>query len=213
MAMIDWRLQGQVLSTCNCASGCPCQFMSLPTEGHCRAAVATRITHGHFGSTSLDDICFAGLFAWPGPIHEGGGEVLAVIDEKATADQRHAILTILSGGETDPGATIFNVFSATFARMHEPLFRPVSFTVDVDRREGAFTVPGLIEGGAQPIMNPITGQEVRARIALPDGFEFVEAEVAHGRAHSLDSPIELRWSGRHAHLYDLDMTGHGPVRH
>lgn len=213
MAMIDWHLQGQVLSTCNCASGCPCQFMSLPTEGHCSAAVATRVTRGHFGSTRLDGVSFAGLFAWPGPIHEGGGEVLAVIDESANAEQRQAILTILSGGETEPGATIFNVFAATFAKMHEPQFRPMRFTVDVARREGAFEVPGLIEGGVQPIVNPITGKEVRARIALPDGFEFVEAEVAHGRAQTLDSPIALRWSGKHAHLYELDMTGHGPVRH
>jgi len=213
MTMIDWHLQGQVLSTCNCNSGCPCQFMSLPTEGHCRAAVATRVTSGHFGSTQLDGICFVGLFAWPGPIHEGGGEVLAVIDEAASEVQREAILTILSGGETDPGATIFNVFAATFARMHEPLFRPVQFTANVEKRQGAFEVPGLIQGGAQPIVNPITGQAVRARIALPDGFEFVQAEIAHGHVQSLDAPIALRWSGKHAHLYDLDMTGHGPVRH
>jgi hypothetical protein len=213
MAMIDWRLQGHVVSTCNCNVGCPCQFMSPPTQGHCRAAVAARVASGHFGTTRLDGVSFAGIFAWPGPIHEGGGEVLVVIDEQATESQRQAILTVLSGGETEPGATIFNVFSATFAKMHEPLFRPVRFTFDLDAREATFLVPGLIEGGADPIRNPISGETVRARIALPDGFEFHDAEIARGHARTLDSPIPLLWSGQHAHLYDLDMTGHGPVRH
>lgn len=213
MAQIDWHLQGHVLSTCTCDSGCPCQFMSPPTEGHCRAAVAGSVTSGHFGSTRLDGIRFAGIFAWPGAIHEGGGEALAVIDEQASGPQREAMLTILSGGETEPGATIFNVFAATFATMHEPMFRPVRFSIDLDKREGAFEVPGLLEGGAHPIRNPITGDTVRARIVLPDGFEFVSAEIARGYAQSHEAPIAVRWSGKHAHMYALDMTGRGPARH
>jgi hypothetical protein len=213
MTMIDWRLQGQVVSTCNCNVGCPCQFMSLPSQGHCRAAVAARIASGHFGPTRLDGVNFAGIFAWPGPIHEGGGEVLAIIDERATEPQRQAILTILSGGETEPGATIFNVFAATFAKMHEPQFRPIRFAIDVEARQAGFVIPNLIEGGAEPIRNPITGESVRARIGLPNGFVFHEAEVASGRVRTLESPIELLWTGHHAHMYDLDMTGHGPVRH
>ena len=213
MAMIDWHLQGHVVSTCNCDVGCPCQFMSPPTRGHCRAAVAARIVHGHFGTTALDGVCFAGIFAWPGPIHLGHGEVLAIIDEHATEPQRHAILTILGGGETEPGATIFNVFAATFEKMHEPVYRPIQFTFDLDRRQAQFAVPGLVEGGADPIRHPITNDPVRARIELPDGFEFVSAEIASGHVRTSDSPIPLLWTGTHAHLYDLDMTGQGPVRH
>jgi hypothetical protein len=31
MARVDWRIQGTDVTHCNCAWGCPCQFMSLPT--------------------------------------------------------------------------------------------------------------------------------------------------------------------------------------
>src|ERR1041385_7713624 len=87
------------------AWGCPSQFNGLPTHGDCRAAVAMQIEKGHFGSVSLDGLKWVGLFAWPRAIHEGNGEALAIIDERATEEQRKALLTILSGNEQEPGAT------------------------------------------------------------------------------------------------------------
>ena len=94
MTMIDWRIQGVEIGICNCSWGCPCQFNALPTLGHCSAGAAIHVEHGHFGSTSLDGVNFGGLFKWPGPIHEGSGEAQPLIDERATPEQRNAILTI-----------------------------------------------------------------------------------------------------------------------
>jgi hypothetical protein len=213
MAMIDWRLQGHSVSTCSCSFGCPCQFMSLPTHGHCQAAVANRIVKGHFGKVALDGLCFGGIFAWPGPIHEGHGQVLPIVDERASPEQRDAILAIMTGAETEPGATIFNVFAATFDKVHDPVFRRIDFTFDLERREASFSVPGLIDAGVEPIRNPMTNAPIPARLVLPDGFEFISAEFASGQVRTHDSPIALQWSGTHAHLFDLDMTGKGPVRH
>src|SRR5688572_3679400 len=116
---IDWMIKGPWLTTCNCVVGCPCQFNALPSHGHCRAAVGCEIEQGHFGKVRLDGVRFAGLFAWPKAIHFGGGEVQPIVDVTATAQQREAILTILKGEQTEPGATIFNVFAGTFAKMHE----------------------------------------------------------------------------------------------
>ena len=97
MANVDWRIKGPELSVCNCQVGCPCQFNALPTHGHCRAAVAMRIDQGHFGDVPLDGLHWVSLVAWPGAIHEGDGQCLAVIDERADERQRTALLTILSG--------------------------------------------------------------------------------------------------------------------
>ena len=107
MAYIDWRMRGPEIANCNCAWGCPCQFNALPTNGNCRAMTAMRVDDGHFGDLSLGGTRWLGMFAWPGPIHLGGGEVQLVIDDGATMAQREALLTILSGQETEPGATIF----------------------------------------------------------------------------------------------------------
>jgi hypothetical protein len=171
------------------------------------------VVHGHFGETRLDGLSFGGLFSWPGAIHEGGGEVLPIVDARADAAQREALLKIMTGQETVPGATIFNVFASTYSKVHEPRFLPIRFACDVDGRTGSISIERVVETRVQPIRNPMTGAEMRARLVLPDGFEFVEAEIAHGTVHTgADAPIDLQWDGAHAHLVHLDMTGAGPVR-
>lgn len=206
--MIDWRMQGPEITNCNCAWGCPCQFNSLPTHGDCRAAVAMRIDKGHFGDVDLSGLSWAGMFAWPGPIHEGGGEALVVIDPKATEAQRQALLTVLAGEETVPGATIFNVFAATLETMHEPVFKPIELELDLERRTGRIRIEGLVDTAVEPIRNPITGEEHRASVHLPNGFEYRQAEYASGSTKAT-GPIKLDWEGRHAHLTQIDMSGQG----
>ena len=103
--MIPWEIQAVELSSCNCAYGCPCQFNALPTYGNCEAAVGMHIERGRFGDTSLDGLDSVIVMQWPGPIHEGGGKIFVIIDERADQAQRESLLTIFSGGETAAGAT------------------------------------------------------------------------------------------------------------
>jgi hypothetical protein len=208
--MIDWKIRGPEIVVCNCSWGCPCQFNSLPSEGNCRAAIAIRIDEGHFGKTRLDGLSVAVLVAWPGAIHEGRGQCLPVIDERASPEQREALLTILSGQESEPGATVFGVFASTFEKVHEPLSKRISIELDVDGRKGRVVVPGLLESSAEPIRNPVTGAAHRARVNLPEGFEYRTAEFASGTVRA-QGPIQLDIRGRHAHLAHLHMTGRGVV--
>jgi hypothetical protein len=212
MARVGWHIQGIDVTTCNCAWGCPCQFMSLPTNGHCSAVVGFRIEQGHFGRTPLDGLAFAGLFRWPKAIHEGNGEAQPVVDERANEAQRQAILKIMSGEETEPGATIFNVFAATYARVHPPLFKPVTIDADLVKRVGRIHIDGIAEARVEPIRNPITGATSFAKIVLSGGFEFEEAECGSSEVRTMQAPFSLAWSGRHAHLARIDLTGSGVVR-
>ncbi len=212
MTRVDWRIQGLDVTSCNCDWGCPCQFMSLPTRGHCHAAVGFHVVRGHFGSTRLDGLSFGGLFAWPKAIHEGNGEAQPIVDVRANDAQRDAILRIMSGEETEPGATIFNVFSATYSEVHTPMFKPIVVDADLATRTGRIDVEGVVDVRLEPIRNPITGAVVSPRISLPDGFEWEQAEVASSSVRTLTAPITLAWQGRHGHIARLDMTGQGVVR-
>ena len=208
MPYVDWRIRGPEMTTCNCSWGCPCQFNALPTNGDCRAVAAMRIDEGHFGDVDLSGLKWAALFAWPEAIHLGRGEAFVVIDEKASEAQRNALLTILSGQETEPGATIFNVFAGTYERLHEPAFLPIQFEADLDSRTAKLRIEGVVETDVEPIRNPITGAEHRARVVLPHGFEYHEAEYASGDTRA-EGPIALDWSQRHAHIARLDLSTHG----
>lgn len=171
-----WHIKGDEVSTCNCAWGCPCQFNALPTQGRCEALVATRIIEGHYGEVRLDGLAFAAAWWWPGAIHEGGGLVRPAIDERATPAQRAALLAIMSGAE---GGALFEIFASTVVQAFDPLFVPITFHADQDTRRATLTVPGLGEFQAEPIRNPVTGQEHRARINLPNGFEYTTAEMGN----------------------------------
>jgi len=212
MASIDWRISAYDLTTCNCAWGCPCQFNALPTYGFCMAGVAFHVIEGHFGDTRIDGLSFGGLFRWPGPIHLGGGEAQPLIDERANEAQRNALLQIMSGAETEPGATIFNVFAATYEKVHEPRFVPFRFEVDIPNATGRWLVPGIVDAQVEPIRNAVTGAVSRAKVTLKDSFEFSEAEFASSRIKTDNSPFPLEWSERHAHVCRIEMTGQGLVR-
>lgn len=211
MAMIDWMLRGPEIATCNCAYGCPCQFNALPTSGNCKAAVAMHIDKGHFGKTKLDGLNWAGVFAWPGPIHEGHGQGQPVIDERASPEQREALLKILSGQESVPGATYFQVFSTMIEKFHEPLFKKIHFEADVGKATGSFKVDGVVDAKAEPIRNPVTQQPHYAKLSLRKGFEFLEAEFASSTTKTKGA-IALDWAGRHGHLAMIHITGEGVVR-
>ncbi|SDG92397.1 hypothetical protein SAMN05216603_104272 [Pseudomonas benzenivorans] len=208
MAIADWRMQGVEFITCNCNWGCPCQFNSPPTRGNCQAVASMRIEHGHFNQVPLDGLCWAATFAWPGAIHEGNGSCQAFIDERADAAQRQALLTILSGQESEPGANVFQVFSTTMTEMFEPQFVPIELSIDVDQRQAELRIPGVMQASGEPIRNPVDGTSQRARLTLPDGFEFIEAEFASG-SFQTQAALKLQSQGSHSHLAHVHFTGHG----
>ena len=182
--MTYWRLKGRELVNCSCDYGCNCQFGGLPDKGHCHAVFAMIIDEGKHGDTDLSGLNIGAVFKWPGPIHEGKGEAVAFVDERASEAQRQALLTIMTGGDTDPMATMFAVFASTVETMHEPQFVPIEFEVDVDGARRRMRIPGDVDMTGEPIKSPVDGREVRARIDLPDGFEYELAEIGSAHAKS-----------------------------
>jgi hypothetical protein len=71
-------------------------------------------------------------------------------------------------------------------------------------------IPGIIDTSVEPIRNPITGQEHRVSVVLPNGFEYRQAEYASGSTRA-DGPIKLMLANSHSHVYDLHMTTNGVV--
>ncbi len=210
MTNTQWSIKGREFVHCNCAYGCPCQFNALPTHGDCRAVAIIKIDEGHHGDTRLDGLHCGMIVAWPGPIHEGHGEVVPLIDERASDAQRQALLRILSGQDTEPGATIFQVFSTTFENVHDPVFAPIQFTLDIDGRMASLDIPGWVKGRGEPLVNPVTGEQHRARINLPNGFEYDTCEVGRGFTET-QGPLKLSLADSHAQFAKLHLTQSGAV--
>lgn len=205
-----WTIKGKEFVHCNCAYGCPCQFNALPTHGHCQAVAAIDIEQGHHDGTDLSGLRIGLIVAWPGPIHEGRGEAVPIVDERADATQREALLRIMSGLDTVPGATFFQVFATTYTKVHDPVFAPINLRVDIDGRSARLAVPGWIDARGEPIVNPVTGDAHRARINLPQGFEYDVCEVGRGWAKT-QGPVDVQLSDSHAQFAELHLTESGVV--
>ncbi len=211
--MTSWHIKAEEIANCNCNFGCPCQFGVLPTDGTCEAAVIYNITTGHHGDTSLDGLRAAGVYKWPGAIHEGDGEMQLIIDPKADDDQRAALETILTGGDTDEMATMWYVFSAMCPTKHETLTAPISVEMNQTERTGSGSAEGIFELTLRPIPNIVSGEPHRISINLPNGFEFASAEMASGQTKTSGGAISLlKNHDTHAHLAQLNLTGSGVVR-
>ena len=211
MANVEWEIKAREFANCNCDYGCPCQFNALPTHGDCRAVVGYEIDEGNFGDLQLGGLRAVYVAKWPAAVHQGNGELQVIIDERADGEQREAIRQILYGEETDPGSTVWSVFMTTITTVHDPIYAPIDFEVDIDARTARLQVQGLIESTGEPIRNPITGAEHRARINLPNGFEYTVAEVGSGASTATGAvPMELSNSyGQFAHLH---LSTHGVIR-
>lgn len=201
-AMADWRIKGEEFDTCNCAWGCPCQFNALPTQGRCEAFVGFQISEGHFDGIRLDGVKFAWIVWWPGAVHEGNGVRLLIIDEAATLEQQGAIRTLDGGAHG--GA--FAIIAAVCPTVHEPVLAPITIQIDRERRQALLQIPNVGEAYAEPIKNPVTGEDHRARIVLPDGFEYKEAEMANATTLRVSSqpPLAFSHTNTYAQLNAID---------
>jgi hypothetical protein len=206
--MIEWYIKGREFATCNCDYGCPCQFNALPTRGSCEAAVGFVFDEGKFGDVSLDGVKAALVAHWPGAIHEGKGTMQFIFDEACSQEQRDAVAKILKGEETEPMTTVWSVISAMTDTFLDPLVKPISFDVDIDGRTARLSIPGVLETTAEPIRNPVTGAEHRARIDLPNGFEYRLAEMASGNTQTgSESGIQLNLQNSYGQIAEIHL-GH-----
>lgn len=189
MSYVDWEIRGPKIGVCSCDFGCPCEFNGKPTQGFCQGGEAQLIEQGHFGDVPLDGLIIGATYRWPGPVHEGGGWAQGIIDKRATDQQVDALFKILGGEEQEP-TTVFNIYGSTMDGEHDPIFADLEFEADIAARTGRFVMDGKQMLKVEPILNPVTGKPHRARIVLPEGFEFREAEMGSGDIVT-DGPLQM----------------------
>ena len=210
--MAYWEFKGRELVNCTCEYGCNCQFNALPDKGHCHAVAGIQIDQGRHGDTPLDGLKIAAIFKWPGAIHEGNGEALAFVDKRADEAQREALLRIMTGQDTDPFATMFAVYASTVTTMHEPVFTDIDFDVDVEARRGRLRIDGYVEMDGEPIRNKVSGEEARAQIVLPAGFEYEVADIGSASSRTIGGPMEVDFRDSYGQFANLHLDSHGVVR-
>jgi hypothetical protein len=96
--------------------------------------------------------------------------------------------------------------------MHAPVFIDIDFEVDVDGRRGRLSIPGYVEMSGEPIRNKVTGEESRAQIVLPAGFEYEVADIGSASSRSTGGPMHVDYSDTYGQFANLHLDSHGVVR-
>lgn len=100
MSPTEWAIKGELFLNCSCEVFCPC-VVSLgkhpPTEGDCRAWMAVAIDEGHYEGEDLSGLNVGLMVEIPGRMAEGGWQVAAYVDERASGKAYNGLLEIFSG--------------------------------------------------------------------------------------------------------------------
>jgi hypothetical protein len=209
--MIDWELHGIEFGNCNCDYACPCQFNGRPNRGFCEASVGTLVERGHYGEVRLEGVRAAVQYQWPGAVHEGNGTMQLYLDDRASPEQRDAMLAIMTGADTDEAATMWWIFAAMCPTKLEPKVVRIETEIDVPARRGRVVVAGGFETTGRPILNPVTGKEHRVRIDLPEGFEYAIAEIGSASTRS-EGPLAINLDDSYGQFCELHMNNRGVIR-
>jgi hypothetical protein len=190
-----WSIKADYVETCNCDLGCPCNFSGFPTYGFCRALVLYHLTEGQYGSVNLAglDVVFVG--SWPKAIHEGNGTTQLFVSNKASQEQRNAIVTIFSGQAKGDGP--FAIFAPTFKYVLDTQF--VEIKVKIDGKKSTFSVPGVLDVQVENFKNPVTGEDHETKMNLPQGFIWKVADCAKTKVMKIATPnLNFDDSGKNA---------------
>ena len=200
-AGIRWKISGTMVQACNCDWGCPCEFNSRPTEGHCHGTWSWHVKEGHFGSTPLAGIHFAAACKWPGAIHDGNGECLPILDKRANESQIQALASLLGGKAGGP----WGIIATTLTKVHEP--KVVEWHFEEKGAHSTLRAGDVFELELTPMTNPTSGEPFEAFVKLPDGF--ISRELAHSssRTFKVSAPLSYAYPGKDAAYGHFDYEG------
>ena len=97
---MNWKINGEVLLSCNCDVFCPCVASlgkARPSAGYCQSWWGINIEEGEANGEALGGLRVGILLDVPGKMGEGGWSVALYIDETATNTQAAALEQIFTG--------------------------------------------------------------------------------------------------------------------
>jgi hypothetical protein len=190
-----------VIIACNCDYGCPCNFQAPPTTGECEGGWTWHVDEGQREGVSLAGLNFSWYCDWPGAIHEGNGEALILIDERADAAQRAALGGLVRGEAGGPWGILVN----TITRFHGPHYVP--FEVSVGEERAMVRAGEVLDLATEPIRNPVTQAEMHPRVVLPEGMIFREGALLRSSVYRVSDGVAYDHSGKYAAVGPFEYRG------
>ena len=92
-----YHLEGRLLEVCNCRVLCPCWIGEDPDNGTCDTIIAWRFDKGKIENVDVAGRTIAVIAHVPGNILQGNWKAAVYVDDKASPQQKEAILKVYTG--------------------------------------------------------------------------------------------------------------------
>ena len=198
---IQWRIQGDLVSACNCDWGCPCNFDARPTYGWCGGAYVWHIREGLFGDIRLNGLYLGLASESPGPIHEGHMTAQVIIDSSADERQREALLKLAMGENGGP----FDIFAAVTENFLDPIYAP--FEATMEGLATRITVPGVMEMALTTMRHPVTGDPKETQLVKPTGFTSLKTQLGATTVYWFAGGFQHDFSGKYGEYAPFEYSG------
>jgi hypothetical protein len=143
-----YSLQGSLLEVCSCGVACPCWIGEDPDGGECYAIIAYHFDAGEISGLDVSDLSLVIVAHIPGNVLAGNWEVVALVDDRATDEQRAAILSAFTGQLGGPLTDVYQLIGTVKGVETVPIRHAI-----VDGA-GTLEVPGVIEADMEPYRGP-----------------------------------------------------------
>jgi hypothetical protein len=144
-----YSLEGSLIEACSCDVNCPCWIGEDPDLGYCYAIVAYGIERGRIRDVDVSGLNLVLACNIPGNVLAGNWQIVALVDERGTEEQRNAMLEAFTG---KLGGPLGDLWEALIGEVKGVEFVPI--THEVEGGSGALTVPGVVETAMEPYRGP-----------------------------------------------------------
>lgn len=94
---MGYQLEGRLLEVCTCNVLCPCWVGEDPDNGKCDGLLSWHVDKGNVEGKDVSGRTIILLCHIPGNILKGNWNVRIYVDEKATPEQRDALIAVWTG--------------------------------------------------------------------------------------------------------------------
>ena len=191
-----YDLEGTLLEVCTCNVLCPCWIGEDPDGGTCDGIVGYHVDRGTVDGIDVSGRSFVLLAHIPGNVLKGNWRAVVYVDDKASSQQKEALLNAFTGKLGGPLADQAQLIGEVVAVESVPIdFR-------VEKGKGTLKIGSVVDAEMAPYTGP-TGQVTTLNESIFSTIQGSPAYVAKASKYRANVP-QLG--------FDIDLQGHNAIQ-
>jgi hypothetical protein len=188
-----YQVEGHLLEACTCNVMCPCWLGQDPDGGLCEGMLAWHVDKGNIDGIDVSGRTIACIARIPGNILKGNWTARLYVDDKATPQQRDALLGVWSGKKGGAMADLAKLIGKVESVEQVPI------SLQIEGVKGSIRIGSALEASVEPV----TDGQGHPTTVHDSVFSTIPGAPAYiGKASSL----RVKAPG-----FDVDIKGHSAV--